>query len=227
MALRQCYIASNSHVSTHDIEFKYYRGQYITQKQKCIRSLHETIVDTSEVRKDQLLEVSSKSEVSLGIALSAFNLSTKTKKHNIKYTVESAFQSSKVFEGNVQYKDIIELSSRDAKRDKRLKNSGELSHFQFFDYRFELSTDTGIQTVFYDWLYINVLLQNPELCKEVMKYRAFTDIEFNSKKSINSQGFSIALFVSLKLADVDMSDFKNPEIFLQATESFYQNKKLL
>jgi len=227
MAIRECYFASNNHVEKFDIEFEYFNGFSPSQKKKSIKSLHEQILKANITQTDKLLEVSSKSEASLGIALSAFNLSTKTKKGGNKYTVESAFQSSKVFEGNIQFKDIIELDSLSAKRDPRLKTSGDLSHFQFFTHRFELSTQTGIQTAFYDWLYINVLLQNSKLCEEVMKYRAFTDIEFNSKKSINSQALSIALFVSLKLADVDMSEFKNPEIFLQATENFYPNKKLL
>lgn len=217
MAIRQCYIASNTHVETNDIEFKFYSGFSPTQKQKSIRSLHEKIVDTQEVIKEQLLEVSSKSEEPLGVALSAFNLSTNTLKHGTKYTVESAFQSSKVFEGNVQYKDIISLDSKSAKKDPRIRNSGKLSHFQFFDYRFELSDGTA----FYDWLYINVLLQNPDLCKQVMKYRAFTDIEFNSQKSMNTQAFAIALYVSLKLADIDMSVLKDPDKFIEVTFPFY------
>lgn len=218
MAIRQCYIASKTHVETSDIEFKYFSGFALSQKQKCVRSLHEVIVDTKEVPKEQLLEVSSRSEVPLGVALSAFNLSTNTLKHGTKYTVESAFQSSKVFEGNIQYKDIISLDSKSAKTDSRIRNnSDKLSHFKFFDYRFELSNGTA----FYDWLYINVLLQNPDLCEQVMKYRAFTDIEFNSKKSMNTQAFAIALYVSLTLADIDMSVLKDPDTFIETTFPFY------
>ena len=221
MAIRQCYIASATHVETNDIEFKYFNGFSLSQKQKSIHSLHEAIVEKKEVTKEQLLEISSKSEVSLGIALSAFNLSTNTLKHGTKYTVESAFQSSKVFEGNIQYKDIILLDSKSAKKDPRIRNSGKLSHFQFFDYRFELNHGTA----FYDWLYINILLQNPDLCERVMKYRAFTDIEFNSRKSMNTQAFAIALYVSLKLADIDISDLKKPDSFIEITFPFY-NKLL-
>jgi hypothetical protein len=217
MAIRQCYIASDSHVETNDIEFEFSNGFSKAQKQKSIQSLHKVIVDTDKATKLELLEVSSKSEVTLGIALSAFNLSTKTLKHGTKYTVESAFQSSKVFEGNIQYRDIISLDSRSAKKDTRIRNSGKLSHFQFFDYRFELSHGTA----FYDWLYINVLLQNPDLCDQVMKYRAFTDIEFNSNKSMNTQAFAIALYVSLRLADIDMSVLKDPEKFIDVTLPFY------
>jgi len=217
MAIRQYYASSSNIVTVHDIEFEYFNGFALSQVRKTIQSLHETIVEQEGIKKDLLLEVSSKSEDPLGVKLSAFNLSTKTKKQGTKYTVESAFQSSKVFKGNIQYKDIINLDSKSAKQDKRLKNSGELSHFQFFDYRFELNLGTR----FYDWLYINILLQNPDLCEQVMKYRGFTDTMFNSKKSMNTQAFSVALFVSLRLADVDMSEFKNPDIFITKTSQFY------
>lgn len=217
MAVRQCYIATQLFVEKHDINFEFVSGFSKVQKQKCIRNLHEKIVDLAIANKDDILEVSTKSKNPLGVNLSAFNLSARTLKHNREYTVESAFQSSKVFEGGVQHKDIIMLDSKSAKTDPRLKNSGKLSHFQFFDTRFELSEGTA----FYDWLYINVLLQNPELCDEVMKYRVFTDIEFNSKKSMNTQAFAIALFVSMKLAHVDLSELKNPVRFLDMSFPFY------
>ncbi|MFP3398368.1 hypothetical protein SB749_18775, partial [Brevibacterium sp. SIMBA_078] len=53
------------------------------------------------------------------------------------------------------------------------------------------------KTLFYDWLYLNALSLNEELIKEVIKYDAFTDIEFNPGKSINCQARSVALFVAL------------------------------
>jgi hypothetical protein len=217
MAIRQCYLSNEKYVEIFDIDFNMSNGFAKSQKQKSILSLHEVIINELKVNKNQLLEVSSKSFNEIGIALSAFNLSAKTKKHEVTYTVESAFQSSKVFEGNIQYKDIMQLDSKSAKTDRRLKESGKLSYFQFYNHRFELNTGTS----FYDWLYINVLLQNPKLCDDVMQYRAFTDIEFNSKKSMNTQAFAIALFVTLKLAQVDMSDFSEPEVFLNVTLPFY------
>ena len=50
---------------------------------------------------------------------------------------------------------------------------------------------------FYDWLYINAVLENPLLAAERLKYNAFTDIEFNPEKSINCQAKAAALFVAL------------------------------
>ena len=53
------------------------------------------------------------------------------------------------------------------------------------------------KTAFYNWLYINALLENPELAQKVLEYDAFTDIEFNPGKSLNCQAEAAALFVAL------------------------------
>ena len=52
--------------------------------------------------------------------------------------------------------------------------------------------------MFYDFLYINALISNPDLCERVMGYDTFTDIEFNPKKSLNCQARAMAIFVILK-----------------------------
>lgn len=217
MAFRECYTASETGVTCNIIEFPFSSGFAKSQKQKSIQALHSAIVDTQIAHKDEILEISSKSEEKLGVNLSAFNLSTYTIKYGTKYTVESAFQSGKVFEGDIQYKDIILLDSLSAKRDPRLKESGNLTHFQLFGNRFEANTGT----MFYDWLYINVLLKNPELVEGLLKYKAFTDIEFNSKKSMNTQAHGAALFISLKLADIDLAELKDAERFREVTFPFY------
>lgn len=218
MAIRQVNIVKQDSVIIHNIDFKWFPGYSIQQKQKSIKALHEVAIKTLKIPVDEIIEISSKSEIDLGVALSAFNLKTKTQKKGIEYSVESAFQSSKAFEKGGPFTEIMSFNSRKAKKDPRIKESGKLLYFEFYGNKFELSTGTA----FYDWLYINVLLKNPLLCDKIMKYRAFTDIEFNPKKSKNSQAFSIALFVSLKLAEVDMSQFKNPDVFLEKTRSFYK-----
>lgn len=217
MAIRPIYIASKNNVEIVDIEFKWFHGLSVSQKQKSIVSLHEESYKYIGDIADTILEISSKSKKQLGVNLSAFNLETKTKKRGKKYTVESAFQSSKVFELGGPYKDILYTDSKSAKKDIRLKESGKLKSFEFFDEEYNISDGT----VFYDWLYINVLLKNPLLCEQIIHYRVFTDIEFNPKKSLNSQAFSIALFVSLRLAKVDMSNFNNYDTFLEITRNFY------
>jgi type I restriction enzyme M protein len=71
-------------------------------------------------------------------------ITTKTEK---KYSVESAFQASKVFEFGGPYKDILDKTSREAKKDPRLKNSGKLKFFNFGNRKFELVPTT----YFYNW----------------------------------------------------------------------------
>lgn len=172
-----------------EIEFEWFAGFAISQKQKSINSLHENFLKNYPEYK--ILEISSKSKDELGIKLSAFNLMIPRKKG--KVSVESAFQGSKVFENGGPYREIFELSSREAKKYEKLKVSGDLKKFEFYNISWELEP----KTLFYDWLYMNALSKNIELEKELLKYDAFTDIEFNPKKSINNQARAAALYVSL------------------------------
>ena len=82
---------------------------------------------------------------------------------------------------------------RDAKRDPRLKASGALRSF-FFDGKQMPTTPT---TAFYNWLYINALLENLELAGQLTAFDGFTDIEFNPDKSRNCQAEAAAVFVAL------------------------------
>ena len=180
-------------VATKSVVFKWFPGMSTSQKQKSIESLHSAAQD-SIPQAHKILEVSSKSKEDLGVALSAFNLKFTTLKHNLTLSVECAFQGSKVFELGGPYKDIFGLSSREAKKDERIRNSGRLIKFQFFNADWDLEP----RTAFYDWLYINALKKQPKnIIDELLEYSAFTDIEFNPERSINCQAYSIALFVSL------------------------------
>lgn len=173
-----------------DVEFEWFAGMHFTQKQKSIRSLHDAY--RSQHPEAQILEISSKSEIELGTKLSAFNLMFKTKSGK-SISVESIFQASKVFSNGGPYKDIMDMTSRDAKKDERLKNSGNLIAFEYRDTRWKLEP----KTAFYDWIYLNALNLNDDLKQQALAYDAFTDIEFNPQKSINCQAYSIALFVAL------------------------------
>lgn len=177
-------------VLEHYVEFHWHAGFAKSQKQKSIRELHDMALKKYGVKKP--LEVSSKSEDDLGVALSSFNLKFMTKKGRI-LTVEAAFQGSKVFEFGGPYTDIFSMAPMDAKRDQRLKNSGRLTKFSFFGDDWKLEP----KTAFYDWLYINALLKNPDLIPFVTDRDGFTDIEFNPEKSINCQARSVALFCAL------------------------------
>jgi hypothetical protein len=204
MAKRPVFISemnSNCMVKEETIEFEWFPGFSIKQKQNSIRSLHKNLLNKNP--KLKALEVSSKSDNELGVALSAFNLMIETKNKST-FSVETAFQASKVFELGGPYLDLYSKTSREAKKDPRIKNSGKLLYFQFFNNTFELEP----KTLFYDWLYINALSMNTDLSRQVLDYDAFTDIEFNPQKSINCQARSVALYVSLyklELLDVTLS----------------------
>jgi hypothetical protein len=218
MAERPVFIScleKNGFVKVENIEFQWYAGFAITQKQRSISSLHENIINKYPSLK--VLEISSKSLEPLGVSLSAFNLMIRTINKK-EFSVETAFQASKVFENGGPYLDLYEKTSREAKKDSRLKNSGSLLYFQYFDRRWELQP----KTLFYDWLYINALVTNKDLCELILKYDAFTDIEFNPDKSINCQAKSAALYVSLyrsNLLDEAMSSVKGfKEVIIRNTK---------
>jgi hypothetical protein len=185
---------SKRYVLERYVDFQWHSGFAKSQKQKSIRALHEMALSEYGVKNP--LEVSSKSEAPLGVALSSFNLKFTTKKGRT-LTVEAAFQGSKVFERGGPFTDIFEFSPMDAKRDERLKTSGRLVKFSFFGCDWELEP----KTAFYDWLYINALLKNEELVRLVTDVDGFTDIEFNPEKSINCQARSAALFCALYHSD--------------------------
>jgi hypothetical protein len=174
------------------IEFKWFPGLSRSQAQKSINSLHEAARKILGV--DNILEISSKSLDEKGVRLSAFNLMIKTVKYEKEFSLECAFQSSKVFEKGGPYTDLLSARPIDAKRDERLKNSGRLLYFKFFGEKWDLIP----RTAFYDWLYVNALNKNSELAEYVAQQEAFSDIAFNPDRSINCQGYAAALYSSLR-----------------------------
>lgn len=193
MASRPVFIparSKSSFVREIPIEFRWFAGMSVSQKQKSIESLHNAIHEQRGVAKT--LEISSKSMTSLGVRLSAFNLILPINDRNL--SVEVVYQGSKRFERGGPYTDILNMSSRDAKTDSRLRESGPLLGFSLNDDPWPLEPTTA----FYDWLYLHALCANPDLADEMQEYGAFTDIEFNPEKSVNCQARTAALYVSLK-----------------------------
>ena len=219
MSSRPVFIVSNDipFVKKYNIEFKFYNGFSISQKQKSIESLHSAF--KIKYPKHEILEISTKSPDELGVRLSAFNLMIKTDSGK-EFSVENAFQSSKVFQNGGPFKDILKKTPREAKKDSRLKDSGELIYFSFKNYTFNLKP----RTYFYDWLYINALNLNEDIKDKVVKYSAFTDIEFNPNKSINCQARAVAVYVSLVKADLIDSALKNSQSFLKIVYGKQNNK---
>jgi len=211
MAIRPIFIPSigtKELFKEENIEFKYYNGFAVSQKQKCIKSLHVIAQDKGY---KNILEVSTKSDSLIGQKLSAFNLMIQTDDYGL-ISIESAFQGSKVFEKGGPYIDIYEKDSLSAKRDERIKNSGDLKAFEFEGTVWELEP----KSAFYDWIYSNALYLHVDYIKEnLITYDAFTDIEFNPKKSINCQARTCAILVSLMKMDLLDTAMKSPKDFIE------------
>ncbi|HPL81103.1 MAG TPA: hypothetical protein PLU23_01245 [Anaerolineaceae bacterium] len=215
MAKRPIFIPSEDSsvlYEEREVEFEWYPGFALAQKQKSIESLH---IEARKKGYEKVLEISTKSPLALGRSLSAFNLMLKIQ--GINAPVENFFQSSKVFEMDGPFEDLLQCSPKEAKRDKRLVTSGKLIKFSFF------GDDWGLlpMTAFYDWLYIKALSQQEDLSNDFLDYSAFTDIEFNPNKSINCQARSAAIFVTLVRQSLLNRVLESKDFFI----SLYDNAK--
>ena len=214
MAKRPIFIVSedpNFLFIEKEIEFEWFAGLSVSQKQKSINSLHNS---ASLSGYDKILEVSTKSEHAIGNKLSAFNLSFPMSDGTLIH-LESAFQGSKVFENGGPYTDLYSIKPFDVKKDERISKEYEIKGFKFDG--IEWSSEP--KTAFYDWLYINAVFKNIENnaneYQKILDYNAFTDIEFNPLKSINCQARSCAVFVSLYKQNI-------LEIALESKDSFLE-----
>lgn len=194
MAKRPVFVPCESgptYVRTYEVEFEWFPGMALKQAQRSVASLHAAA--RTRLPASHILEISTKSESDLGVRLSAFNLTITTVKHERTFSVESAYQASKVFQHGGPFVDLLETRSVDAKRDPRLKESGSLIKFHFF------GKDWGLEprTAFYDWLYMNALHKHVELSGLLLDYDAFSDIAFNPERSLNCQAYAAALYVAL------------------------------
>lgn len=208
MAIRPVFMVSFDKLffKKEDIQFKYFNGFSVKQKQKSIDSLHNEYL--KKFNEHKILEISSKSDNELGVKLSAFNLKIRTNKGK-EISVESAFQASKVFERGGPYTDLLYADSRISKKDLRIRNSGSIVGFRFDGRNFEIEP----KTFFYNWLYVNTLNLNKELGDRLIEFDAFTDIEFNPKKSLNCQAEAAAIYVSLRRQNLLDEALKDKDSF--------------
>ena len=227
MAKRPIFIIDeqqSSFFKEKNIEFEWFAGMAVSQKQKSVRSLH----NAGELEGiSNILEVSTKSEEVLGNQLSAFNLSIMG--NNGKgLPLEIAFQGSKVFKNGGPYHDLYNKDVLAVKRDERISKKFVITGFNFQGEVW----DSEPKTAFYDWLYINALNQKISedkdfLYKNILNYSAFTDIEFNPKKSLNCQARSCAVFVSLFKKNLLQAALESREAFLDilSEDPFYTVEK--
>lgn len=212
-ANRPIFLPSNNKdklIEIINIEFEWFMGMSLPQRVKSMKSLHDCAKKQGIC---PVLEISTKSEETLGVKLSAFNLLIRI--NNRIMTVESAYQGSKIFEKGGQYQDLYNMPSREIKVDDRLKKSGKIIGFNFLGDNWPVEP----KTAFYDWLYLSALIQNKQLSDSLFKYKGFSDIAFNPKKSISCQARSAAIFVSLHNRGYlpELLDDKN--LFLKVLDS--------
>lgn len=182
MTTRPGWSVQEKQVVCKDFSFEWNRGFSLRQKQKNVISLHSAIEKQTQ---EKALEVSSKGFVDLGKNISAFSL----KYHGT--FLENVFQSSKEFEQGGPYRDLMNVSPKEAKQDERIRNSGRIVSFCLEG---DQKWPTEPKTLFYDYIYIQALIQNYGKNLDLKDYEWFTDIEFNPKKSINCQARSVAIY---------------------------------
>lgn len=204
MAERPVFFIHNEKIISRQYTFDWFPGFAVSQKQKSIESLHTAILKTDAHAKP--LEISTKSTEPLGVSLSAFHLRLND------YPLENIFQSAKVFENGGPYPDLLEVPPKEAKRDERLHNSGNLTAFYYQGEAFPLTPITA----FYDYIYVAAVKQSLTEAQihAITSYNYFTDIEFNPAKSINTQARTAAL-IKLLLAEYGHLPEFSKEAFIQ------------
>lgn len=194
-----CPSAEAPFFTTKRVTFDGVSGFAKSRAQENVRRLHDSAKRAFHL--DDILEVSSASPDLLGERLSAFFL--KDSKGN---SVESLFQASKKFAHGGPYLDLLEVKKGKAKKDSRLQDSGPLIGF--------VGPYSGKEypknptTAYYDFLYLHVLQENPDLCRYLSARTpaAFSDIWFNPEKSLNCQAEACAIFLGLQKAGVTVPE---------------------
>ena len=221
MAKRPIFItekAGQTLVREQEVEFVFSNGFSLSQKQKSIESLHDEAYEFLQL-EGEILEVSTKSIQPIGTQLSAFNLSITTESYG-EILLEAAFQGSKVFETFGQDTDLYRIGSgSEIKKRMREKADDKLMMFSFDGDDWMLEP----KTAFYDWIYLQALKQRDsqgEITTSLKNFSAFTDIEFNPKRSINCQARSCALFVALRHRNILDEALADKDSFLQVLKEF-------
>ena len=182
MAKKTVFVSTENNFYEEIVDYVFNPGFALVQKQKNVDSIEQAIKKTNPNAK--VLEVSSKSKEKLGIKLSAFNLTLNG------ISVESIFQSSKVFVGGTQYSFLIDYPANKAKKYIKENARGQLKCFKYNNEEYPLFP----KTAFYDYIYIKALIENKDISSKLDEYDVFTDVEFNSEKSINCQARTCAIY---------------------------------
>ena len=170
-----------------------------------------------------IIEISNKDQTGKGKWFSAFNLKTNLLIDSkiVETSLESAYQSSKVFSGDKQYIGLALKAPWTAKIEIRTLGAGNVIGFRFtglirdiFNTP-ETNWATEPKDAFYNWLYINSVILNKMNISELLKSDGFTDMLFNSKTGYACQAKACAILVALVRQGLYTEDLINPAIFLE------------
>lgn len=194
MATRPVFIPRLSNgqptVLTVSVSFAWHPGQAPARKRLNVAAMHAAIHATlPELRHP--LEASSKSDVPLGVSLSAFNLSSP--RSSGVACVESLYQASKVFAAGGPYPQLYTRPAREVRQALKRHAGQPLVAFDLDGERWPLEPPQA----FYCWVYCRALHRNPALAAALGSYDCFTDIEFNPARSVNCQAYAVALYSAL------------------------------
>ena len=218
MAIRPLFIPRPDRgplVEVMPVEIKWHGGFAVSQKQKNIAELH---AKAKELGIHPILEISTKSPDEVGRRLSAFNL--KIEINCEKKSLESVYQSSKVFSESGQHEHLMDYDPFRAKKEIKTLGKGDIICFKFMGKEYP----TEPKNAFYDWLYIRAIAPHEDWLKRNIKYAAYTDIEFTPDKSINCQGRAVAEFHALSMRGsalecaYDFDTFRNLLMYSQRAE---------
>ena len=174
------------------VSFTWHPGLAPARKRLNAAAMHAAIHETlPELHRP--LEVSSKSQVPLGVSLSAFNLTVASPKSGGVVCVESLYQASKVFATGGPYPQLYIRPAREVRQALKRHAGQPLMAFDLHGVRWPLEPRQS----FYCWVYCQTLHRNPGLAAALGSYDCFTDIEFNPARSVNCQAYAVALYAAL------------------------------
>lgn len=174
-----------------DVEFVWNKGLNINQRRKNVVAVHAAYNCSFPEKK--ALEISSKSLQPEGLLLCAFKLQKYMPTLNKSLAVENIYQGGKIFENGGPFLDMYDCTAIKAKKDPRLHSTGSVTGFYYEGKTYSVK----FYDSFYNWIYINALIENPELSAPLFDFDAFTDIAYNPKTGTSCQARSAAIFVSL------------------------------
>lgn len=164
MAFRNFWTIKDGKIAKGVVSFKWEPGMSVAQKRRSCVHMHSALNVYLDLYP--ALDISSASTEKLGVELSAFNLMLNGK------SVECWYQGSKVYSNVGHMKHLYDADSLTAKLSMKQENKGALIGFKLIDVDYPMNP----KTVFYDYLYLQGLMQYEERDK-VLDYNVFTDVQ--------------------------------------------------